>query len=407
MDCDKYNIAVIGLGYVGLPLLCLLSKKHPCVGVEINEIRIKEILNGIDSNQTVPQKFLGNLKITNKIDDVSSCNFIIVAVPTPVDKDDKPDLSPIERVCSEIGTILKPQDIIIFESTIFPGATEEICVPLLEKVSGYKNNKDFFVGYSPERVNIGDKVHTTNTIPKIIASSNKESLNRIVDLYKSIIDAPIIKASSIKVAEAAKIYENVQRDVLISLANQFSEYCRLENIDIQEVTKCASTKWNFSTVIPGLVGGHCIGVDPYYLIKRAKDKDFDFSLVKMARTINEEKCRIVENRIMEILENVNFESPRLLILGFSYKPNTPDFRNSKVATIINGLTKKHIHVDCYDPLTKAEEVKKEYGIELLSDLDNKKYNLVILAVQHEALTHVSIEEHLLEDGKFYKLEDLL
>lgn len=278
---EVINIAIVGLGYVGLPLFCLLSKHCACIGMDEDKIRVTQLKKGIDNRECEKQY---NIKLalqrntlTSIYSDLAGCNTFIICVPTGIDKQKKPNLEPLKNVCKSLGKILKRGDIVIFESTVFPGATEDVCVPILEEFSAMKVNKDFSVGYSPERINVGDKFHRIESIPKIISASNMNSLSLMNEIYSTALDAPIVKASSIKVAEASKMYENVQRDVLIALANEYADFCKSEGINIGEVTECAASKWNFTKVNPGLVGGHCIGVDTYYLLQRAKETAFGFS----------------------------------------------------------------------------------------------------------------------------------
>ena len=304
----------------------------------------------------------------------------------------------MENVCKELANIIKKGDIVIFESTVFPGATEEICVPLIENGSGLVMNKDFYVGYSPERINVADSTHKLGNTAKIVSGSNEEALYYIANLYESIIDAPVVKASSIRVAEAAKMYENIQRDILIALANEYSDYCNKEGIDIFEVTKCASTKWNFSNVLPGLVGGHCIGVDPYYLLHRAEKLGIKTPLIQCGRLINETKASTVVSKITEYISVHLDENPKVLLLGFAYKSNTDDIRNTKVAEVYNRLKSQYSVVECYDPFVNSEVVIKEYGINLFTTMpDISHYDLVIRMVNHDIFMNI---ENVLDIKQF-------
>ena len=321
------------------------------------------------------------------------CNFYIVTVPTPIDNMKHPDTTALENACLSLSGIISAGDIIVFESTVYPGTTEELCIPLLESGSGMKSNRDFFVGYSPERVNIGDNEHELANTPKIISAQDEQILEEIHNIYQEVFNAEIIKVSSIKTAEAAKMYENVQRDVLIALANQYSEYCRVEGLNIQEVTECASTKWNFAKVFPGLVGGHCISVDPYYLLARAKDKDTTLQLVETARYINETKVEHVAKRIIDFAkkENPKRTDLKILIIGFSYKRNVSDIRNTKIADLIVLLSLSIDRIDCYDSLVDKEEVKNIYGLDVItsmSDIPKDEYDLAIIAVGHNCISGV-------------------
>ncbi len=392
------NIAVIGLGYVGLPLYCLLSKKYLCKGFDLDTERVQQLREGKDAHNIVPfsniKETIRKNSVTTNWNDIKDCNFYIVTVPTPIDDNKHPDTSSLENVCYNIGNQLNKNDIVVFESTVYPGATEDLCVPILENTSGLSYIRDFTVGYSPERINIGDNNHSIENTPKIISATNDITLNVICDVYSAVLKGNIVKASSIKVAEAAKMYENVQRDVLIALANQFSDYCRTEDIDVNEVTQCASTKWNFANVKPGLVGGHCIGVDPYYLLERASKKGVHLQLVEMARQVNERKAEQVAQKILEMGKAIcgDQKVPDILLLGFSYKSNTNDIRNTKVADVVKRLQGK-CNLDCYDPLVDSKLVFSSYGIYLctLESIIGRHYDLSVLMVPHKVLSNLDIE----------------
>ena len=387
LDLERY-IAVIGLGYVGWPLFTLISSKYKSWGLDANTDKVESILFEQPQYKNV----------TSSWNDISKCNTFIVAVPTPINHKQNPDTSSLENVCKELANIIKKGDIVIFESTVFPGATEEICVPLIENGSGLVMNKDFYVGYSPERINVADSTHKLGNTAKIVSGSNEEALHYIANLYESIIDAPVVKASSIKVAEAAKMYENIQRDILIALANEYSDYCNKEGIDIFEVTKCASTKWNFSNVLPGLVGGHCIGVDPYYLLHRAEKLGIKTPLIQCGRLINETKASTVVSKITEYISVHLDENPKVLLLGFAYKSNTDDIRNTKVAEVYNRLKSQYSVVECYDPFVNSEVVIKEYGINLFTTMpDISHYDLVIRMVNHDIFMNI---ENVLDIKQF-------
>lgn len=387
LDLERY-IAVIGLGYVGWPLFTLISSKYKSWGLDANTDKVESILFEQPQYKNV----------TSSWNDISKCNTFIVAVPTPINHKQNPDTSSLENVCKELANIIKKGDIVIFESTVFPGATEEICVPLIENGSGLVMNKDFYVGYSPERINVADSAHKLGNTAKIVSGSNEEALHYIANLYESIIDAPVVKASSIKVAEAAKMYENIQRDILIALANEYSDYCNKEGIDIFEVTKCASTKWNFSNVLPGLVGGHCIGVDPYYLLHRAEKLGIKTPLIQCGRLINETKASTVVSKITEYISVHLDENPKVLLLGFAYKSNTDDIRNTKVAEVYNRLKSQYSVVECYDPFVNSKVVIKEYGINLFTTMpDISHYDLVIRMVNHDIFMNI---ENVLDIKQF-------
>ena len=391
---QEIRISVIGLGYVGLPILSLFSSKYNCWGLDTDNKRIQQLLLGKDSKGSLSPSEVTDLTkrcvISNSWDAISNCNFYIITVPTPIDDKNTPDISALEEACNSLSQIISRGDIIVFESTVYPGATEEFCIPILEKGSNMKSNSDFFVGYSPERVNVGDKEHGLSNTPKIVSAQNNETLDVIYNVYKKVFNAGIIKASSIKTAEAAKMYENVQRDVLIALANQYSEYCKTEGLNIKEVTECASTKWNFSKVYPGLVGGHCISVDPYYLLARAKAKAIELQLIEEARHINESKTASVARRIIDFANAFfpNRDSLNVLVLGFSYKKNVGDIRNTKIAELIGILSKSIERIDCYDPLVVPQEVMKTYGLNIIisqEDISNKDYDIAIIAVKHNCI----------------------
>ena len=391
---QEIRISVIGLGYVGLPILSLFSSKYNCWGLDTDNKRIQQLLLGKDSKGSLSPSEVTDLTkrcvISNSWDAISNCNFYIITVPTPIDDKNTPDISALEEACNSLSQIISRGDIIVFESTVYPGATEEFCIPILEKGSNMKSNSDFFVGYSPERVNVGDNEHGLTNTPKIVSAQNNETLDVIYNVYKKVFNAGIIKASSIKTAEAAKMYENVQRDVLIALANQYSEYCKTEGLNIKEVTECASTKWNFSKVYPGLVGGHCISVDPYYLLARAKAKAIELQLIEEARHINESKTASVARRIIDFANAFfpNRDSLNVLVLGFSYKKNVGDIRNTKIAELIGILSKSIERIDCYDPLVVPQEVMKTYGLNIIisqEDISNKDYDIAIIAVKHNCI----------------------
>ena len=373
---------------MGWPLFTLISSKYKSWGLDANTDKVESILFEQPQYKNV----------TSSWNDISKCNTFIVAVPTPINHKQNPDTSSLENVCKELANIIKKGDIVIFESTVFPGATEEICVPLIENGSGLVMNKDFYVGYSPERINVADSTHKLGNTAKIVSGSNEEALYYIANLYESIIDAPVVKASSIRVAEAAKMYENIQRDILIALANEYSDYCNKEGIDIFEVTKCASTKWNFSNVLPGLVGGHCIGVDPYYLLHRAEKLGIKTPLIQCGRLINETKASTVVSKITEYISVHLDENPKVLLLGFAYKSNTDDIRNTKVAEVYNRLKSQYSVVECYDPFVNSEVVIKEYGINLFTTMpDISHYDLVIRMVNHDIFMKI---ENILDIKQF-------
>ena len=411
MNLNDYEIGIVGLGYVGLPLFCLFSQKYKCTGIDNDRTRILELKKKRDSKHVVCKELIKNSLahscITHEWINIKKCNFYIITVPTPVDIFKQPDTKALERACFSLSQIISRGDVIVIESTVYPGATEELCIPILEKGSNLKSNSDFFVGYSPERINVGDNEHGLANTPKIVSAQNNDTLDAIYNIYNNVFNAGIIKASSIKTAEAAKMYENVQRDVLIALANQYSEYCLTEGLNIKEVTKCASTKWNFSIVHPGLVGGHCISVDPYYLLARAKAKGTELQLIEKARSINEAKVGLVAKRIVGYVNDTfpNRDNLSVLVLGFSYKKDVGDVRNTKVAELIGILSKSIGKIECYDPLADPNEVKKIYGLNIIisqEDISGNDYDIAIIAVKHKCIknlqykakTTIELEDYL-------------
>ena len=398
----KIKLAIIGLGYVGLPLAVEFAKQFNTIGYDINSRRIKELNNGIDSTLEVEKSELVSLfntklfSVTDILDDITSCNTYIVTVPTPTDKNNRPVLQPLLKASESIGKILKKGDIVIYESTVYPGVTEDECVPILEKISGLKFNIDFFVGYSPERINPGDKIHTVSNILKVTSGSTPESAELIDELYKSIITAGTFKASCIKVAEAAKVIENSQRDINIAFVNELSKIFNLLGIDTKEVLDAASTKWNFLNFSPGLVGGHCIGVDPYYLAQKAQEVGYHPEIILAGRRMNDSMGGYVAEEVIKLMlsNRLQVVDSKILVLGFTFKENCPDIRNSKVIDIIKKLNTYHANVSVYDPWANNENVLEEYGFEILVELnsDNQKYEAIILAVAHDSFLNINISE---------------
>jgi UDP-N-acetyl-D-galactosamine dehydrogenase len=380
------KIGIIGLGYVGLPLAVEFGKVMDVVGFDINKERIAELKNGHDRTLEVDEKELKSAsKLTFSFDaqDLKSVNYFIVTVPTPVDQFKKPDLSPLVSASKTVGGVLKKGDVVIYESTVYPGCTEEVCVPVLEKASGLKFNVDFFCGYSPERINPGDKLHRVSTIKKITSGSTPEIADKVDALYGKIITAGTHKASSIKVAEAAKVIENSQRDINIAFVNELSMIFERMNIDTHEVLEAAGTKWNFLPFKPGLVGGHCIGVDPYYLTYKAESLGHHAEVILSGRKTNDNMGVYIANKVIKLMatRKLPIHQANVLVLGITFKENCPDIRNSKVADVVNELKSFGTNVDIFDPHASAEEVKHEYGFNLISSL-SKKYHAVVLAVSH-------------------------
>ena len=388
------KIAIIGLGYVGLPLAVAFAEHYPTVGFDINRKRIAELRKGLDHTQEMDRCRLQaalssteekGLKLTNDKEQLIDCEAFIVTVPTPITKFKTPDLAPLLAASSTVGRALKSGDIVIYESTVYPGCTEEDCVPVLEKVSGLKYNVDFFCGYSPERINPGDRKNTLQTIQKVVSGSTEKVAEKVEMLYRSIVPAGTFRASSIKVAEACKAIENAQRDVNISFVNELSLIFDRMGIDTQEVLEAAATKWNFLKFTPGLVGGHCIGVDPYYLMHKSQCLGYNPQVILSGRSINDGMGRFVASKTVKLMirHGIRIVGSRVLVLGFTFKENCPDTRNTKVVDVIDELKDFGIHVDVYDPHALCDEVKAEYAIELLSQQpDPKQYDGVILTVAH-------------------------
>jgi UDP-N-acetyl-D-glucosamine/UDP-N-acetyl-D-galactosamine dehydrogenase len=382
------KLAILGLGYVGLPVAVAFGKKVPTVGFDINTARIAELQRGEDSTLEVEPaelKAVPHLTFSHDANDLASCNTFIVTVPTPVDTHKRPDLTPLVKASTTIGKALKKGDVVIYESTVYPGATEEVCVPVLEKISGLKFNVDFFAGYSPERINPGDKLHRLETIKKVTSGSTPEIATYVDELYASIITAGTHKASSIKVAEAAKVIENTQRDLNIALINELAMIFRKMNIDTLDVLEAAGTKWNFLPFRPGLVGGHCIGVDPYYLTHKAQEIGYHPDVILAGRRVNDGMGAYV---VMETVKLMNrrgrvAHGAKVLILGLTFKENCPDVRNTRVVDIISEFASFGADVDVYDPWADATEAKHEYDIDLVRDLKPNHYDAIILAVSHD------------------------
>jgi UDP-N-acetyl-D-galactosamine dehydrogenase len=381
------KIGIIGLGYVGLPLAVEFGKVMEVVGFDINQERINELKKGLDRTKEVESDELKSSKkltYSSDLQDLKSANYFIVTVPTPVDEYKKPDLSPLISASKTVGGVLKKGDIVIYESTVYPGCTEEDCVPILEKVSGLKFNVDFFCGYSPERINPGDKQHRVTTIKKVTSGSTPEVAEKVDQLYKKIITAGTHKASSLKVAEAAKVIENAQRDINIAFVNELALIFDRMGIDTQEVLEAAGTKWNFLPFRPGLVGGHCIGVDPYYLTHKAESVGYHPEVIIAGRRINDNMGAHIAGKVIKLMaqHELPIHKSNILMLGITFKENCPDIRNSKVVDVIRELQSFGTTVEVYDPQADAEEVKHEYGLSLISK-PNKKYHAIVLAVSHE------------------------
>lgn len=385
------KISVIGLGYVGLPLAVAFSDKFKVIGFDVNEKRVEELNKFNDKTLEIDLEKLKNaitnnkMKLSSNIDDIKECNFYIVSVPTPVDKNNRPDLTPLLKASQSVGSVLKKGDIVVYESTVYPGATEEECVPVLEKFSNLKFNEDFFCGYSPERINPGDKEHTITKIKKITSGSTKKVADIVDDVYASIIKAGTFKASSIKVAEAAKVIENTQRDINIAFVNELAMIFEKMHIDTTEVLKAAGTKWNFLKFNPGLVGGHCIGVDPYYLTHKAQELGYHPEIILAGRRINDNMGKYAANRVVKLMikHDKKINKAKVLILGITFKENCPDIRNSRVIDVVKELKEFGCNVDVYDPWADKNEVLREYNLNLIENLNLNNYDAVVLAVAHD------------------------
>ena len=407
------KISVIGLGYVGLPLAVEFGKLRPVVGFEIKADRIKELESGHDSTLETTDEDLKEAKFlsyTMNIEDIRDCQIYIVAVPTPTDKNNRPDLTPLIKASETCGKVLKKGDIVIYESTVYPGATEDDCVPVLERVSGLKMNKDFYVGYSPERINPGDKVHTLTTIRKVTSGSTPEIGVEVDQLYKQIIKAGTHLATSIKVAEAAKVIENSQRDINIAFVNELSKIFNLMGIDTLEVLEAAGTKWNFLPFRPGLVGGHCIGVDPFYLAQKAQEVGYHPEIILAGRRLNDSMGAYVATETVKLMVKAGkpVKGSKALLLGITFKENCPDIRNTRVTDIYHELRDYDIDVDIWDPWADAAEVKHEYGLDILNELPkNAEYGSIILAVAHNEFKELDLQAYKNKGTVIFDVKSIL
>lgn len=413
ININKLKMAVIGLGYVGLPLAVEFGKQHSVVGFDINASRIAALMAGTDHTLEVSDEELAvaiHLRYSSDIQTLKDCNFFIVTVPTPIDSSKQPDLTPLITASKAIGSLLKKDDIVVYESTVYPGATEEVCVPVLEEVSGLILNQDFYAGYSPERINPGDKEHRVTNILKVTAGSTPEVADFIDEVYNLIITAGTHKAPSIRVAEAAKVIENTQRDVNIALINELAVIFNKMGIDTEAVLKAAGTKWNFLPFRPGLVGGHCIGVDPYYLTHKAQAIGHNPEIILAGRRLNDSMGEYVVTQLVKtmIKKRIQIEGAKVLVLGLSFKENCPDVRNTKVIDIIHELQKYNVEIDVHDPWINANEANREYSITPISQPVSNQYDGIILAVAHEQFIKMGIEKiralgkdnHVLYDLKY-------
>ena len=414
------KIAVIGLGYVGLPLARLFATKYPVVGFDINNFRIAELQQGKDKTLEVENKDLKavlkesnseetGLFCTANTEDLTDCNFYVITVPTPVDKNNKPDLTPLYKSSETVGKVLKDGDVVVYESTVFPGATEEECVPVLEKISGLSFNKDFFVGYSPERINPGDKKHTVDKILKVTSGSTPAIAQDINAVYASVITAGTHLAPSIKVAEAAKVIENSQRDINIAFVNELAKIFNILDIDTKAVLEAARTKWNFIPFTPGLVGGHCIGVDPYYLAQKAQAVGYHPEIILAGRRMNDSMGQYVAAEVVKLMlkKDLKVKESNILILGFTFKENCPDVRNTRVIDVYRNLKDYGVNVSVYDPLANPEEVLHEYGVKTLNEKPETKFDALILAVSHQEFLEMDLTELKTEEGVIYDVKGVL
>lgn len=410
---DKIKIGVIGLGYVGLPLAVEFGKKYPTIGFDINMARVAELCSGKDSTLECTSEELKAaefLTYSSNLENIASCNFYIVTVPTPIDDNNAPDLNPLRKASEALAKVITKGDIVVFESTVYPGATEEVCLPIIERSSELTLNQDFFAGYSPERINPGDKVNRLTTIMKITSGSTPEVADYVDSVYASIVEAGTHKASSIKVAEAAKVIENTQRDLNIAIINEFAKIFNKLDIDTEEVLKAAGTKWNFLPFKPGLVGGHCISVDPYYLTHKAKEVGYFPEVILAGRRINDGMGGYVATEMVKKLasKKIHIDEANVLVMGFTFKGDCPDVRNTKIIDVINELRDFNINVDVYDSWACSEEVEQEYGITLMNELKPGRYDGIVLAVDHSEFKHMGTEEiralgkenHVLYDVKY-------
>ena len=405
----SYKISMIGLGYVGLPLAVEFAKHYPVIGFDINQHRIDSINKGHDDTLEVDDDNLQSvlttavptekgLYLTSKLDEISSCNVYIVTVPTPVDKNNRPDLTPLVKASESIGKVIKKGDIVIYESTVYPGCTEDDCVPVIEKASGMKMNVDFYAGYSPERINPGDKEHTVTTIHKITSGSTPEIAEEVDQLYKKVIKAGTHKAPSIKVAETAKVIENSQRDINIAFVNELARICSHMGLDTRAVLDAAGTKWNFLKFSPGLVGGHCIGVDPYYMAQKAQEVGYHPEIILAGRRMNDGMGAWIASQIVKLMirKEVIVKNARVLVLGITFKENCPDIRNTKVVDVVKELEQFGCQVDIFDPWANAAEVKHEYGRDIIPSYKLDDYGAIVLAVAHnefKKLDFTNLNDH--------------
>lgn len=411
---EKIKIAVIGLGYVGLPLARLFSTKYKTIGFDVNAARVKALMEGHDSTLEVEDNLLQSaltkgFVCSSNIEDIRDCNFYIVAVPTPVDKNNRPDLTPLIKASETVGRVISKGDIVVYESTVYPGATEEDCLPVVEQVSGLKLNEDFFAGYSPERINPGDKEHTVEKIKKVTSGSTPETGKIVNEVYGSVITAGTHLAPSIKVAEAAKVIENSQRDINIAFVNELAKIFNLMDIDTHAVLEAAGTKWNFLPFKPGLVGGHCIGVDPYYLAQKAQEYGYNPEIILAGRRLNDSMGKYVAEKVVKLMikKGIQILNSNVLVLGFTFKENCPDVRNTKVIDIVSTLQDYNVNVHIYDPWANPAIAKHEYDVELQNKLPNHKFDGIVMAVAHKEFESLDISSLINGNSVVYDVKGVM
>lgn len=417
---SKIKIAIIGLGYVGLPLARLFATQYSVVGFDININRVNELKSGEDKTLEIEDTVLkavlkdipsqeNGLFCTNNLEDIADCNYYIITVPTPVDKNNRPVLTPLIKASETVGKVLKKEDIVIYESTVYPGATEDDCIPILEKQSGLKYNTDFFAGYSPERINPGDKKHTVEKILKVTSGSTKEIGKKVDDLYKSVITAGTHLAPTIKVAEAAKVIENSQRDINIAFVNELAKIFNLMDINTQDVLEAAGTKWNFLPFKPGLVGGHCIGVDPYYLAQKAQEFGYHPEIILAGRRVNDSMGKYVAAEVTKLMikKNIDVKGAEVLVLGITFKEDCPDVRNTKAVDVVNELLDFGTNVTVLDPCANPEEVKREYKLESQTTIPSRKFDAIVLTVAHKEFKKLDLESLKKDNAVMYDVKNFL
>ena len=415
MEMKDTKIGVIGLGYVGLPLARLFSTKFPTVGFDMNQRRVDALMAGHDATLEVSDELLqeaidkNGFVCTTDLDKIRDCNFYVVAVPTPVDENNRPDLAPLQGASETVGKVISKGDVVVYESTVYPGVTEEECLPIVERVSGLQFNKDFFAGYSPERINPGDKLHTVEKIQKVTSGSTPEVADYVDAVYNSVLINGTHKAPSIRVAEASKIIENSQRDVNIAFMNELAKIFNAMGIDTHDVIEAAASKWNFIKLSPGLVGGHCISVDPYYLIEKAQIYGVLPRIMRASRRLNDGMGAYVANQTIKSMnkKGVLVKDAKILILGITFKENCPDIRNTKVVDIYHTLKEYTSNITVYDPWAAADRVKREYGIDIVSELPEEKFDAVILAVAHKEFMDLDVRSLVREGGVVYDVKGVL